>query len=126
MLCINSTMQTIKYPIPNSGLKTHDPRLSIFVPDDVPHENTRCRHAYGKVAVPINLTNSIDKFLSMGLPEEFNAYRSRMNEKIMASDSLIIKRIFNLDTNAYQEGSLDLKTKEMIGLTCSLVLRCDD
>jgi AhpD family alkylhydroperoxidase len=49
-----------------------------------------------------------------------------MNEKIMASDSLIIKRIFNLDTNAYQEGSLDLKTKEMIGLTCSLVLRCDD
>jgi AhpD family alkylhydroperoxidase len=62
----------------------------------------------------------------MGLPEDFNAYRSRMNEKIMASDSLIIKRIFNLDTNAYQEGSLDLKTKEMIGLTCSLVLRCDD
>ncbi|HTF21499.1 MAG TPA: carboxymuconolactone decarboxylase family protein [Chryseolinea sp.] len=62
----------------------------------------------------------------MGLPEDFNAYRSQMNEKIMASDSLIIKRIFNLDTNAYQEGSLDLRTKEMIGLTCSLVLRCDD
>jgi len=49
-----------------------------------------------------------------------------MNEKIMASDSLIIKRIFNLDTNAYAEGSLDVKTKELIGLTCSLVLRCDD
>lgn len=44
----------------------------------------------------------------------------------MASDSLIIKRIFNLDTNAYAEGSLDVKTKELIGLTCSLVLRCDD
>lgn len=62
----------------------------------------------------------------MGLVHDFNAYRSKMNEKIMASDSLIIKRIFNLDTNAYAEGSLDVKTKELIGLTCSLVLRCDD
>lgn len=62
----------------------------------------------------------------MGLPDDFNAYRSKMNEKIMASDSLIIKRIFNLDTNAYQEGHLDLRSKELIGLTCSLVLRCDD
>ena len=49
-----------------------------------------------------------------------------MNEKILASDSLIIKRIFNLDTNAYAAGHLDIKTKELIGLTCSLVLRCDD
>lgn len=62
----------------------------------------------------------------MGLVEDFNAYRSKMNEKIMASDSLIIKRIFNLDTNAYAEGHLDIRTKELIGLTCSLVLRCDD
>jgi AhpD family alkylhydroperoxidase len=62
----------------------------------------------------------------MGLVEDFNQYRSKMNEKIMASDSLIIKRIFNLDTNAYTEGHLDLKSKELIGLTCSLVLRCDD
>jgi AhpD family alkylhydroperoxidase len=62
----------------------------------------------------------------MGLVQDFNTYRSKMNEKIMASDSLIIKRIFNLDTNAYAEGSLDVKTKELIGLTCSLVLRCDD
>ncbi|MCI0750773.1 MAG: carboxymuconolactone decarboxylase family protein [Flammeovirgaceae bacterium] len=62
----------------------------------------------------------------MGLVQDFNAYRSKMNDKIMASDSLIIKRIFNLDTNAYTEGTLDLKTKELIGLTCSLVLRCDD
>ncbi len=62
----------------------------------------------------------------MDLVHEFNAYRSKMNDKIMASDSLIIKRIFNLDTNAYAEGSLDTKTKELIGLTCSLVLRCDD
>jgi AhpD family alkylhydroperoxidase len=62
----------------------------------------------------------------MGLVEDFNAYRGKMNEKIMASDSLIIKRIFNLDTNAYTEGNLDIKSKELIGLTCSLVLRCDD
>lgn len=62
----------------------------------------------------------------MGLVEDFNAYRSKMNEKIMASDSLIVKRIFNLDTNAYAQGHLDVKSKELIGLTCSLVLRCDD
>ena len=62
----------------------------------------------------------------MGLVQEFNAYRSKMNEKILSSDSLIIKRIFNLDTNAYSEGHLDVRTKELIGLTCSLVLRCDD
>ena len=62
----------------------------------------------------------------MGLVEDFNAYRSKMNEKIMASDSLIVKRIFNLDTNAYTQGHLDVKSKELIGLTCSLVLRCDD
>lgn len=63
----------------------------------------------------------------MGLVEDFNSYRERMNEKISASDSLIIKRIFNLDTNAYSAaGHLDIKSKELIGLTCSLVLRCDD
>ncbi|HEX5170245.1 MAG TPA: carboxymuconolactone decarboxylase family protein [Cyclobacteriaceae bacterium] len=62
----------------------------------------------------------------MGIVEDFNRYRSKMNEKILASESLIIKRIFNLDTNAYVDGKLSLKTKELIGLTCSLVLRCDD
>jgi AhpD family alkylhydroperoxidase len=62
----------------------------------------------------------------MGIVENFNDYRSRMNEKIMSSESLIIKRIFNLDTNAYADGKLDVRTKELIGLTCSLVLRCDD
>jgi AhpD family alkylhydroperoxidase len=60
------------------------------------------------------------------LVEDFNAYRSQMNEKIMASDNLIIKRIFNLDTNAYQEGALSVEVKEMLGLACSMVLRCDD
>ena len=62
----------------------------------------------------------------MELANQFNEYRTKMNEKIMASDNLIIKRIFNLDTNAYQAGALDVKSKELIGLTCSLVLRCDD
>ncbi|HET9053968.1 MAG TPA: carboxymuconolactone decarboxylase family protein [Cyclobacteriaceae bacterium] len=62
----------------------------------------------------------------MGIVEDFNNYRSRMNDKILSSDSLILKRIFNLDTNAYSEGHLDVRSKELIGLTCSLVLRCDD
>jgi AhpD family alkylhydroperoxidase len=62
----------------------------------------------------------------MGLVDQFNAYRSQMNERILEADNLIIKRIFNLDTNAYQAGALDVKSKELIGLTCSLVLRCDD
>ena len=62
----------------------------------------------------------------MSLVKQFNDYRSKMNEKILAGDNLIIKRIFNLDTNAYLEGALDVKSKELIGLTCSLVLRCDD
>jgi AhpD family alkylhydroperoxidase len=58
--------------------------------------------------------------------EEFNAYRSKMNEKILASDNLVIKRFFNLDTNTYAEGHLSIKVKEMMGLACSMVLRCDD
>lgn len=57
---------------------------------------------------------------------EFNAYRERMNEKILADNNKIIKRIFNLDTNAYMEGALDVKTKELLGLVASTVLRCDD
>jgi AhpD family alkylhydroperoxidase len=62
----------------------------------------------------------------MDLVKQFNDYRGKMNERILAADNLIIKRIFNLDTNAYQEGALDIRSKELIGLTCSLVLRCDD
>lgn len=58
--------------------------------------------------------------------EEFNAYRSKMNEKMMEDNNKIIKRIFNLDTNAYMEGVLPKKTKELLGLGNSLVLRCDD
>jgi len=57
---------------------------------------------------------------------EFNDYRSKMNEKLLADNNKIVKRIFNLDTNAYAEGVLDVKTKELLGLVASTVLRCDD
>lgn len=57
---------------------------------------------------------------------EFNDYRERMNEKILASDNLVLKRLFNLDTNTYREGALPVKTKELLGLVASMVLRCDD
>ena len=58
--------------------------------------------------------------------KEFNNYRTRMNEKILAADNLNIKRLYNLDTNTYKEGALSVKTKEMLGLISSMVLRCDD
>ena len=58
--------------------------------------------------------------------KEFNDYRSKMNDKILSDNNKIIKRIFNLDTNAYQAGALDVKTKELLGLVASAVLRCDD
>ena len=57
---------------------------------------------------------------------EFNDYRTKMNEKLLADNNKIVKRIFNLDTNAYAEGALDVKTKELLGLVASTVLRCDD
>lgn len=60
------------------------------------------------------------------LIEEFDAYRSKMNKKILDADNLILKRIYNLDTNAFQAGALPVKTKEMLGLVSSMVLRCDD
>lgn len=58
--------------------------------------------------------------------QEFNEYRSKMNDKILSEDNKVIKRIFNLDTNAYKEGHLPVKTKELLGLVASAVLRCDD
>lgn len=57
----------------------------------------------------------------------FNDYRAKMNEKLLAApNNKVIKRIFNVDTNAYMEGALDIKTKEMLGLVASMVLKCDD
>ena len=60
------------------------------------------------------------------LINEFNDYRSKMNEVILAKDNLVIKRLFNLDTQTYADGALNVKTKEMLGLVASMVLRCDD
>jgi len=62
----------------------------------------------------------------MSIVQEFNEYRSKMNDKIIGENNKVLKRIFNLDTNAFAEGALDKKTKEIIGLTSSMVLRCDD
>ncbi len=60
------------------------------------------------------------------LVNEFNEYRTRMNEVILSKENLVIKRLWNLDTNTYAEGALDVKTKELLGLVASMVLRCDD
>ena len=62
----------------------------------------------------------------MNKVEEFNAYRSKMNARILEDNNKIVKRIFNLDTNAFMEGALPKRTKELLGLGNSLVLRCDD
>lgn len=60
------------------------------------------------------------------LVNEFNSYRTKMNEVILSKNNLVLKRLWNLDTNTYDEGALDKKTKEMLGLVASMVLRCDD
>jgi AhpD family alkylhydroperoxidase len=62
----------------------------------------------------------------MNTVKEFNSYRERMNEEILGANNLVIKRLFNLDTNTYAPGVLDGATKEMLGLVASMVLRCDD
>jgi len=61
-----------------------------------------------------------------GSLKEFTKYRERMNEKILASGNQQIQRFFNLDTRAYAPGALTSKTKELLGLVASVVLRCDD
>jgi len=58
--------------------------------------------------------------------DEFDLYRAEMNEKLIGCGHLGIKRFFALDTHAYEAGALDQKTKELMGLTASIVLRCDD
>ena len=58
--------------------------------------------------------------------EAFQRFRQEMNEKILQADNLVIRRFFNLDTQTYREGALPVRTKEMLGLVASLVLRCDD
>jgi len=62
----------------------------------------------------------------MNKEKEFNDYRNRMNARLLETDNKLIKRIFNLDTNAFSDGNLNKEIKELLGLACSLVLRCDD
>jgi AhpD family alkylhydroperoxidase len=76
-----------------------------------------------KFAIPEFEIETIDM---SKLIEEFNDYRTRMNEKIMAADNKVMKRIYSIDTLTYQDGALSTKTKEMLGLVSSMVLRCDD
>ncbi len=58
--------------------------------------------------------------------DEFDRYRAAMNEKLLGSNHLGIKRFFALDNQAYEDGALDKRTKELMGLVASAVLRCDD
>ena len=60
------------------------------------------------------------------LVKEFNDYREKMNEVILSKNNLVMKRLWNLDTNTYEHGALDKGIKEMLGLVSSMVLRCDD
>ncbi len=62
----------------------------------------------------------------MSLVQTFEEYRSKMNERIISADHKVLNRFFSLDHQAYQEGALPLKTKELLGLVSSMVLRCDD
>ncbi len=58
--------------------------------------------------------------------QEFNDYRTKMNDVILGKDNKVLKRFFSLDNQAYSDGALSSKTKEMLGLVASMVLRCDD
>lgn len=58
--------------------------------------------------------------------DEFNEFRAKMNERILGEDNRAIKRFFGVDTLTYEPGALDVRTKEMLGLVSSMVLRCDD
>lgn len=62
----------------------------------------------------------------MSTIEEFNDYRTRMNDRILSEDNQVLKRFWSLDGQAYQAGALSSSTKELLGLVASMVLRCDD
>ena len=68
----------------------------------------------------------MDKDNKHTLVDEFDSYREKMNGRMMEVANKDIKRFFNLDTSNFKEGALDVKTKEMLGLVASMVLRCDD
>lgn len=62
----------------------------------------------------------------MSQVKEFNEYRKKMNERLMSEDNKVLKRFFSLDNQTYKAGALDERTKELLGLVASMVLRCDD
>lgn len=62
----------------------------------------------------------------MNKPAEFREFREKMNERILAANNLEIRRFFALDSRVYESGALDTRTKELLGLVASMVLRCDD
>src|SRR6266511_762997 len=77
-----------------------------------------------KLCAPYSkITGAAERLLVM---DEFDRYRAEMNEKLLGSNHLGIKRFFALDTQAYEDGALDKRTKELLGLVASIVLRCDD
>lgn len=61
-----------------------------------------------------------------GRLEEYQEFRTRMNERILGIENRPIKRFFSLDTLTYEPAALDRRTKELLGLVASMVLRCDD
>lgn len=81
----------------------------------------------GKMMTGCGVLFLANKYSTMSnLVNEFNDYRAKINDVILSKDNLVIKRLWNLDTNTYAAGALDVKTKEMLGLVASMVLRCDD
>jgi AhpD family alkylhydroperoxidase len=64
--------------------------------------------------------------MKKNLVTEFNSERERLNKLVLAEDNLVLKRLYNLDTQTYSDGALPVSTKEMLGLVASMVLRCDD
>jgi AhpD family alkylhydroperoxidase len=62
----------------------------------------------------------------MSIVKEFSDYRLKMNDRILSADNKVIKRFWSLDHQTYDDGALDKKTKELLGLVASMVLRCDD
>ena len=58
--------------------------------------------------------------------KEFDEFRQRMNDRILGHDNQVVRRFFALDTQTYKDGALDTRTKELLGLVASMVLRCDD
>lgn len=58
--------------------------------------------------------------------QDFNTYREKMNQRILSQENKVLKRFFSLDNQTYQDGALPARTKELLGLVASMVLRCDD